>query len=120
MSKMIDLSNAERVGKSYLIDYLVANADLDRKQATRAVNGTLDAIVAALVSDTNVSLSNVGTLRRETAGATVRRNPATGGTIDVEAKEVVRWTPAPALLEAVNGNSTRTSLSVKAPKGTFS
>lgn len=118
--KHIDLGNAERVGKTYLIDYLVANTDLDRKLATDAVNGFLDAVVGALVSNTNVSLSNIGTLRRETAGATTRRNPATGGTIDVEAKEVVRWTPAPALLEAVNGNSVRTSLSVKAPKGTFS
>lgn len=116
MSKTVNLENAEKVGKGYLIESVASLTDVSLKNAELAVNATLDAIVAALVSGVNVSISNVGTFRVEESPATTRRNPQTGERFPVEAKTRVRWTSAPALLEAVNGESDRTTLATKAPK----
>jgi DNA-binding protein HU-beta len=119
MSKIVNLSNADRVGKQYLVDSLVAGKGLARPDADEIVNIVLEAIATALRAGVNVSLSNIGTLRRETAPAATRRNPQTGGTVDVPAKEVVRWTASPTLLGVINGTIDRDSLSVKAPKGSL-
>jgi DNA-binding protein HU-beta len=119
MSKIVDLSNAERVGKRYLIDSLITEAGYTHADAELSVNVVLEAIAKALRSGVNVSLSNIGTFRRETAGATIRRNPQTGGTIEVGAQEVVRWTSSPTLLDVLNGRTVRDSLAVKAPKGSL-
>lgn len=117
MSKQItNLENAEKVSKSYLVDYLVVNQDLTRSQAVEAVNGVLDGIVSALAAGVNVNVSNIGTLRVEESPATTRRNPHTGERFPVPATNRVRFTTAPALLDAVNGRSDRTTLSRKAPK----
>ncbi|HKZ21199.1 MAG TPA: HU family DNA-binding protein [Acidimicrobiia bacterium] len=114
--KIVNLENADRVGKGYLIDSVASLADVSRNDAELAVNAVIDSIVAALVSGANVSISNVGTLRVTETPATTRRNPATGERFPVDAKTRVRWTSAPALLEAVNGQSERTTLATKAPK----
>lgn len=119
MSKIVDLTNADRVGKGYLIDSLVQINGFEREGAEKAVNAVLEAIVTALRADTNVSLSNIGTLRRETAPATVRRNPQTGERFLADAHEVVRWTSSPTLLDVLNGWTDRTELATKAPKGSL-
>jgi DNA-binding protein HU-beta len=119
MSKIVDLANAERVGKAYLIDSLILHQRFNHEDAERAVNGALEAIATALRSGTNVSLSNIGTLRRETATARTHRNPQTGERFAVGDQEVVRWTSSPTLLDVINGRTIRESLAVKAPKGSL-
>jgi DNA-binding protein HU-beta len=119
VKKIVDLSNANRVGKQFLIDSLVESNGFSRSDATEAVNGVLDALFAALSSGVNVSISNVGTFRRETTPATTRRNPQTGERFPVEAQEVVRWTSSPTLLDVLNGRAHRSTISTKAPKGTL-
>lgn len=114
--KVTNLENADKVGKGYLIESVARLTDVSRKDAELYVNATIDSVVAALVSGANVSISNVGTFRVEESPATTRRNPQTGERFDVDAQTRVRWTSAPALLEAVNGNSDRTTLASKAPK----
>ena len=118
MPKKLDLTNADRVGKQYLIDSLMTEKGFTRRDATKATEGLLDAITGALIAGTNVSLSNVGTLRRETAPARTFRNPQTNTPLDVPEREVVRWTMSPTLEDVLNGRSDRESLSRKAPKGT--
>jgi len=115
MSKIVDLSNAERVGKGYLIDALVKDGQ-SRPDAEESVNSVLDAIGKALASGVNVSLSNIGTLRVETAAARVRRNPKTGETFHADAHQTVRWTVSPTLVDVLNGRSDRDTLATKAPK----
>lgn len=119
MAQKIDLSNTSRVTKSYLLDHLVTEKGFTRSDAVEAVEGVVDAIVAALRSGVAVNLSNVGTFRPVVSPAAVRRNPATGGKVAVPASGRVRWTASPTLLDVINGRTERKSLSRKAPKGSL-
>lgn len=117
--KQFNLDSAERVGKNYLVDSLMANQKLTHEKATEAVNGVLEAIVTALRSGTPVALSNIGTLRPDIQAARTRRNPQTGEYFWAPAKMVVRWKSSPTLTDVLNGESDRTSLASKAPKGSL-
>lgn len=119
MKKIVNLDNAERVGKSYLIDYLVAEAGFKREDAEKAVNATLEAIVTALRSKTSVSLTNIGTLKPVTLAPRKRRNPHTGESYQGGELETVRWKLSPTLADVLNGRTVRDQLAVKAPKGTL-
>lgn len=110
---------SKRVGKAYLVSYLMDNANYTRFDAETAVNLTLEAITHALRAGANVSFSNIGTLRRETAPARIRRNPQNGETLPVPATEVVRWTTSPTLADVLNDRISRDTLAVKAPKGSL-
>lgn len=119
MSKKINLSNADRVTKAYLIDHLVIESSFTRLDATKAVEGVIDAVVEALRAGADVNLSNVGTLRHEARPEQNRRNPSTGEYFLAPASYTVRWTPSPTLLDVLNGRGDRESLSRKAPKGSL-
>ena len=119
MKKIVNLDTAEKVGKQYLIDHLMVEKKFDRDNATKAVEGVFDAIVAALHAGVNVSISNVGTLRVERVGERVRRNPQTGAQVTVPENKTVRWTVSPTLFDLINNRIDRASLSAKAPKGSL-
>lgn len=119
MKKIINLDSADKVGKQYLIDHLMVEKKFDRDDAVKAVEGVIDALVAALHAGTNVNISNFGTLRVEQVAERVRRNPQTGGAVVVPANKTIRWTASPTLLDLINGRIDRDSLSVKAPKGSL-
>jgi DNA-binding protein HU-beta len=119
MTETFNLENADRVGKAYLIGYLAESNGLTLKDAEKAVNGVLEAIVAALRSGANVSLANIGTFRRETAPERSRFNPMTGQHFQTEAQEVVRWTTSPTFGHVLNGRISRETLATKAPKGSL-
>ena len=107
-----------RTTKAHLIEALVENKGFTREDAEIAVNGMIDAIVSGLrVGDVN--LSNVGTLRLETASERVRRNPQTGEIFTTPAQKVVRWTASPTLTHYINDRISRDTLSTKAPKGSL-
>jgi DNA-binding protein HU-beta len=119
MKKIVNLDSAERVGKQYLIDYLMVNGGQSRADAEESVNGVLEAIVTALRSGTPVALSNIGTLRPDIQAARPRRNPQTGETFVSPSQLTVRWKASPTLVDVLNGRIVRDSLSAKAPKGSL-
>lgn len=119
MTQQIDLSGTNRVTKAYLIDHLVIVERFSRDDAVKAVEGFVNAIVAALRSGADVNISNVSTLRPRRSAERTARNPQTGGRVCVPEKNVVRWTPSPTLLDVINGRTERESLSRKAPKGSL-
>lgn len=119
MSVKFNLENADRVGKAYLINYLVSEKGQTYADATESVNGVLDAIVKALAAGVNVSLSNIGTFRAEVAAPTTCYNPHTEKRFAVDAQNVVRWTSSPTLTALINGRIDRDSLATKAPKGSL-
>lgn len=119
MKKIVNLENADRVGKAYLVDYLVTENGQSRADAEESVNAVLEGIATALRAGVNVSLSNIGTLRRETAAGRFHRNPQTGGRLWVDAQETVRWTISPTFTAVLNGRTDRESLATKAPKGSL-
>lgn len=120
MPKIIDLTNADKVGKVYLVDSLMVNKGFTREDANKAVEGVFDAVVTALLADTAVAFSNIGTIRPMEIGPRVRRNPKTGENFDAPAATIVKWKSSPTLLDLINHRIERPSLTAKAPKGTFS
>ena len=87
--------------------------------AEAAVNAVVDAIADTLLAGENVTLSNFGTFRVDYDEARTGRNPQTGQVVPIPPRINVRFRVSPSLREWVNGESTRTSLSTKLPKGTF-
>lgn len=119
MTEKFNLANADRVGKGYLIESLMVNNGQSHVDATASVEGVLEAIVTALRHGVTVSLSNIGTLRPVAQPPRRARNPQTGGTVDVPARDTVRWKISPTLKAALNGETDRVNLATKAPKGSL-
>lgn len=117
--KITNLDNADRVSKGYLIDSLMTNQGLTHEKSVEAVNGVLEAIATALRSGVPVVFSNIGTLRPAIQAARTRRNPQTGETWRAPSALTVRWKASPTLIAVLNGQSVRTSLATKAPKGSL-
>lgn len=119
MKKIVNLENADRVGKAYLVDYLVVEAGFTRPDAEKAVNAVLEGIATAIRAGANVSLSNIGTLRMVELAERVRRNPATGENFLAPATKTVKFRPSPTFLNVLNGRTDRDKLATKLPKGSL-
>ena len=88
--------------KGDLINKVVENAGLSKAQATDALNAVLDGIAEALKGGDKATLIGFGTFsvthREERQG----RNPQTGASITIPAKNVVKFKPGKELSDSVN------------------
>ena len=73
------------------------------KQIQDTVQMTLDIVMDALAAGRNVELRNFGVLEVQVRKARVGRNPATGETIQIKAKRVVKFRVAKAAKDAILG-----------------
>lgn len=73
-----------------------------QKMAKEAVDCVLDAIVDALVSKEDVQIAGFGSFKVGARKARAGRNPQTGETIQIPARNVPKFVPGKALKEAVN------------------
>ena len=90
-------------GKKDLVEAVANSADATSKAAVAdIVDATLDGITAMLVGGEKLSLPGFGTFSLVDRQAREGRNPATGATIQIAAKRVVKFKPAKALADAVN------------------
>jgi DNA-binding protein HU-beta len=71
-------------------------------EVEQIVNGTLEAIQAALARGEEVKLSGFGKFSAKAQAARQGRNPKTGEPIEIPAARRVRFSPGKGLLEAVN------------------
>jgi DNA-binding protein HU-beta len=90
------------MNKGELIDAVAAAAGLSRADATKAVDGTLDAITSALAGGGSVSLVGFGTFSVKSRAARMGRNPRTGEAIQIAASKVPGFKAGKALKDAVN------------------
>ena len=79
------------VGKSVLIDHVVELSALSKKQAALVVESIFDEILAETLAGNKVRIPGFGTFALKHKEARTARNPATGETIDVEAKDVLAF-----------------------------
>lgn len=119
MSKNFDFNTIDRVGKAYLVEYLVVENGQSRADAIESVDAVLEGIATAIRAGISVSLSNIGTLRMVELAERMRRNPATGENFLAPAVKTVKFRPSPTLLDVLNGRADRDKLAVKAPKGSL-
>ena len=90
------------MNKTELIEVVVQNADLKKKDAEAAVNAVLAAIEDALVAGEKVQLIGFGTIEVKAKEARTGRNPATGETITIPASKQIKFSAGKTLKDKVN------------------
>ena len=90
------------MNKGELVDAVAGSAGLSRADATKAVDGILDAIQSTLAQGGSVSLVGFGTFTVKARAARMGRNPRTGEAIQIKASNVPGFKAGKGLKDAVN------------------
>jgi integration host factor beta subunit len=90
------------MNKGDLINAIAEQANLTKAQATEALNTVLDSVGSALKEGDKVTLVGFGTFSVNKRDARTGRNPRTGETIQIAAKNVVKFKPGKELTDSVN------------------
>ena len=97
---------------SDLIEKLVADQGLTKVQSKAIVDSVLKGITDAVVAGDEVSLPGFGKFKVQSRAAREGRNPATGESIQIAAKTVIKFTVAKAA-KMINGKVIKLGLSCK-------
>lgn len=90
------------MNKGDLINKIADHADVTKKQASDALDAVLDSIEGALKDGDKVTLIGFGTFSVNRRDARQGRNPQTGKTIQIPAKNIVKFKPGKSLADSVN------------------
>ena len=90
------------MNKAELIEAVAEAADISKAAATRAVDGTIDAITKALKKGESVTLVGFGTFSVRKRAARNGRNPKTGEVIKIKASKAPGFKSGKALKDALN------------------
>ncbi len=89
------------MNKTELIDQIAESAEITKKEAGDALNAFTDAVTDTLKKDDKVTLIGFGTFSVSKRAARNGRNPQTGKTIKIPAKNVAKFKVGKKLDEAV-------------------
>jgi len=90
------------VNKRDIVGKIAIDANLTRAQAARALEAILAGIQNSLVLGDRVTLSGFGTFDVSQRKARQVRNPRNGSAIEVRARRVPRFAPAPDFKSAID------------------
>lgn len=90
------------MNKGDLTTKVAEEAGLSKAQAQSAVNAVLDCIQEALKDGDRVQLIGFGTFSVQHKPEREGRNPATGKSMTIAAKNVVKFKPGAGLADSVN------------------
>lgn len=79
------------MNKSELINQIAVSADINKKEAGDALNAFMAAITETLKKDDKVTLIGFGTFSVSKRAARDGRNPQTGKTMKIPAKNVAKF-----------------------------
>ena len=88
--------------KVELVEAVADRAGITKADATRALDATLEVVTEALAKGDKVPLVGFGTFSVSKRAAREGRNPRTGETVQIAARNAVSFKPGSALKEAVN------------------
>ena len=88
--------------KTDLIDVIKENTGVSKKDAEKALNAVLDAIINAVAAGDKVQLSGFGTFEQRQRNARTGVDPRTGSSIDIPASKVPAFKAGKAFKEIVN------------------
>jgi DNA-binding protein HU-beta len=91
------------VNNADLAETLVANHDMNKADACKAVDALMAAIVIAASKGDEVTLAGFGKFKVKDNPAREGRNPSTGETIQIAASKKLTFVPAKAVKDALNG-----------------
>ncbi len=106
-SSLLHTNSSDRRGgltlnKNDLVAAVAGNTGLSKADASKAVDGILDAVTSALKGGNEVRLVGFGTFSVAARKATQGRNPRTGETIQIPASNQPKFKAGKALKSAVN------------------
>ena len=90
------------MNKTELIDAMAENAGISKAAAKKALESFLENVGDSLKKGGRVSLVGFGSWAATKRAAREGRNPQTGKTINIGAKNVVKFKPGADLQKAVN------------------
>lgn len=90
------------MNKGDLIEKVASSAGISKADAGKALDGVLDSITAALKKGDKVTIPGFGTFSVSKRSARTGRNPLTGETIQIKAKNVAKFKAGSKLSDAVN------------------
>jgi nucleoid DNA-binding protein len=90
------------MNKGDLINKVAEESSITKAQATTAVNAMFNAIGSALQGNDKATIIGFGTFSVTKREARSGRNPRTGETITIAAKNVVKFKPGKDLMDSVN------------------
>ena len=90
------------MNKGDLINKVAENANLTKAQATDAVNCVLDSVRDSLKEGDKAAILGFGTFSVTHKPARTGRNPRTGESMEIKAKNVVKFKPGKDLAASVN------------------
>lgn len=89
------------MNKTELINTVSETAGISKKDASKAIDATFEAISEALANGDKVQLIGFGNFEVRERAARKGRNPQTGEQIDIAASKVPAFKPGKALKDAV-------------------
>lgn len=89
------------MNKTELVNTVADSIESTKAVASAAVEAVFEAIAAELESGEKVTIVGFGTFSISERAAREGRNPATGASIDIDAKKVVKFKPGKELKERV-------------------
>ena len=90
------------MNKGDLINSVAERADISKAQAADAVNAVFDKVQSCLQKGDKAAFVGFGTFSTSVRKARDGRNPATGATIRIPRKTLVKFKAGKALTEAMN------------------
>lgn len=90
------------MNKAELVDAIASESGLTKADAERAVKGFVGAVGKALKAGDRISLVGFGSFSVSNRAAREGRNPQTGKTIKIAAKNVVKFKAGSELADKVN------------------
>jgi DNA-binding protein HU-beta len=87
--------------KSEMIGQIAENAGISKSEADKAYDAVISAIISGLKKDGNVPLTGLGTLKVAHRAARSGRNPSTGETIQIAAKNVLKFKASKSVEEEI-------------------
>ncbi|HEX9699289.1 MAG TPA: HU family DNA-binding protein [Acidobacteriota bacterium] len=90
------------MNKADLIEKMARDADITKTAASTALDSLLEGITATLKGGGKATLVGFGTFAVSHRRARTGRNPQTGATIQIGAKNVPKFTAGKALKDSVN------------------
>ena len=89
------------MSKTDLIEFVAEKAELSKAAAGRAVDAFMEGVTKGLVKEGKVSLVGFLTLEKKKRAARTARNPQTGETVEIPARNAVSVKVGSKLKEAV-------------------
>ena len=90
------------MNKNDLIEHISGNADISKSQAKAALEAFVDAVTKSLKKKNDVAIVGFGTFSVSRRKARTGRNPQTGESIKIKAKNAPKFKPGATLRDAVN------------------